>query len=54
MYLPNKLYKTLPYFYVVAGLLAVYFGENPVGQGSGFLLIFTAFLIWKLRKEPGN
>jgi hypothetical protein len=53
MWLPDWLYKTLPLIYMVAGLLAIYHAGNLIGQGSGVLLILTAFLVWKLRKDGG-
>ena len=51
MWLPDWLYKILPIIYTVAGLLTIYHAGNLVGQGSGVLLILTAFMVWKLRKD---
>jgi hypothetical protein len=54
MWLPDWLYKTLPFIYALMGGLAVYHGANLVGRASGVLLILTAFLIWLLRKGQGS
>jgi hypothetical protein len=51
MWLPDWLYKALPFIYAIAGALAVYNGGNLIGRGYGVLLIFTAYLVWSLRKE---
>jgi len=53
MWLPDLLYKALPFIYVLAGVLAVFHGQNLPGRGSGVLLVFTAILVWKLRKQRG-
>lgn len=58
MWLPDWLYRVLPLIYILSGVTAIYHGENLIGQGSGLILIFTAILVWKLRKEcrsrPGS
>jgi len=54
MWLPDWLYKTLPFIYAVTGALAVCSGNNSTGQCSGTLLFFAALLIWSLRKKRGT
>jgi hypothetical protein len=54
MWLPDWLYKVLPLLYTVSGVFAIYHAGNLVGQGSGVLLILTALLVWKLRKDGGT
>jgi hypothetical protein len=54
MWLPDWLYKALPLLYTVSGVFAIYHAGNLVGQGSGVLLILTALLVWKLRKDVGT
>ena len=51
MWLPDWLYRALPYIYAAAGIASIYNGENALHVGSGLLLIFTAFLVWKLRSN---
>jgi hypothetical protein len=51
MWLPDWLYIVLPHIYAAMGILAIYSGDNAVSVGSGVLLVFTAFLVWKLRSE---
>jgi len=48
---PGCLYETMPYIYSVAGLVAILYFDIPAGYGSGALLLFSALLIWKMRKE---
>lgn len=50
MWIPNWLYNSLPYIYLIIGMLAIYLADHPVGQGSGVLLVLTTLLIIKLRK----
>ena len=54
MWLPDWLYKALPFIYAVTGALAVCNGKNSTGQCSGALLFFAALLIWSLRKKRGT
>jgi len=51
MWLPDWLYRTLPVIYLISGSFCFYYSEIVVGHASGVLLIFAAFLVWKLRKE---
>jgi len=51
MWLPDKLYEFLPYLYGVAGLATLYTFDNLLGFGSGILLLFTAGLIWLMRRD---
>jgi len=49
MWLPDWLYKALPFVYAVSGMIAVYSGGNFVGYGSGLLLVLTGLMVFKLR-----
>jgi hypothetical protein len=51
MWLPDWLYKYLPFIYAVAGLFSIYYANNLVGIGAGALLIFAGFLVWNFRKR---
>jgi hypothetical protein len=51
MWLPNWLYTSLPFIYSLAGGVAIYYANHPVGYASGVLLILTALLVFKLRKD---
>ena len=51
MWLPDWLYKSLPYIYSLMGMLTIYYAKHPVGYVSGVLLILTALLVFKLRKD---
>jgi hypothetical protein len=51
MWLPDWLYNALPLIYAGGGILSIYHANHPVAYGSGMLLILTAFLVFKLRKD---
>ena len=51
MWLPDWLYQLLPYLYVVAGLIAINYFEVMTGYISGLLLIFTAGVVFLMRKD---
>jgi hypothetical protein len=51
MWLPNWLYRILPFIYSVTGLVCFYFSENWIACLSGVLLITAGIIVWKLRKE---
>ena len=51
MWLPDWLYNALPFFYAGGGILSIYYANHPVAYGSGVLLILTALLVFKLRKD---
>lgn len=51
MWLPDWLYNALPFVYAGGGMLSIYHANHPVAYGSGVLLILTAFLVFKLRKD---
>ena len=47
--MPGWLYQTLPFVYLLSGVVAIGYFESPLVFGAGVLLIFTAFLIWMRR-----
>jgi hypothetical protein len=49
MWLPDWLYKALPFVYALGGTFAIYSADNVVGYGAGALLVLTGFLVFKLR-----
>jgi hypothetical protein len=51
MWLPDRLYELLPYLYAVAGFLTATFIDTPVGFASGFILLFTACIVWMMRRD---
>ena len=51
MWLPDWLHNSLPYIYSAIEMLAIYSADHPLGKGSGVLLMITALLIFKLRKD---
>lgn len=51
MWLPDRLYELLPYLYAVAGFLTATFIDTPVGYASGFILLFTACIVWMMRRD---
>jgi hypothetical protein len=51
MWLPRWLYRAQPFIYSIAGVLAIYYSDRAIGYASGALLIFTAFLVFKLRAD---
>jgi hypothetical protein len=51
MWLPDWFYELLPYLYAVIGFGTASYFDTPVGYGSGFLLLFTAGLVWMMRRD---
>ena len=51
MWLPDRLYESLPALYGLGGLVTFYNFENPVGYVSGFMLLLTACIIWLMRRD---
>lgn len=51
MFLPDWIYRTLPFAYLVAGFVIVYMMDSFIGTASGVLLGFTGLLIWKMRSD---
>ncbi len=50
IWLPPRLYRLLPFVYLLSGLLMLAtFGDEPLGRLSGLLLCAAAILIWALR-----
>ena len=55
VWLSPKLYRLLPYVYLISGLLMLArFGDEPVGFLSGLMLCAAAILIWVLRVHAGS
>ncbi len=48
-YFPNWLYKSLPFFYVGAGLLAMSALHNLMAVFAGLTLISAGGIVWMLR-----
>lgn len=48
IYLPNTLYKAVPYAFLLVGCWAI-ISTNSLGAISGLVLILVALLIWKMR-----
>jgi hypothetical protein len=51
MWLPDWVYRTLPFIYSCSGFLCFYFSENWIGYVPGALLLTAGVMVWKLRKE---
>ena len=51
MWLPDWLYKSLPYLYALAGMLTINYFEVITGFVSGLLLILTAGLVFLMRLD---
>jgi hypothetical protein len=51
MWLPDSVYKALPFVYLTAGISAMFFADHIIGYGACLLLVFAGLLILKLRKD---
>jgi hypothetical protein len=51
MWMPDKLYELLPFLYGLVGLFTLYKFDTAYGYASGFLLVFTACLVWVMRRD---
>lgn len=49
--LPENLYQSLPYIYLVAGLVLFYVLPTPYNYFSGTILVIVAVIIIKMRRE---
>ena len=55
VWLSPRLYRLLPFVYLISGLLMLArFGDEPVGFLSGLMLCAAAILIWVLRVHAGS
>ena len=51
MWLPDWLYKLLPYLYVIAGVFTITTFDVVTGHMSGLLLIFTGGIVVLMRLD---
>lgn len=51
MYLPEWLYRMLPFAYIVAGVAVAAKMDSAIALVSGALLVIAGLLIWKLRAD---
>ncbi len=49
--LPENLYQSLPYIYLIAGLVLFYILPTPYNYFSGSILVIAAVIIIKMRRE---
>lgn len=49
--LPENLYQSLPYIYLIVGLVSFYLLPTPYNYFSGSILVVTAVIIIKMRRE---
>lgn len=49
--LPENLYQSLPYIYLIAGLVLFYVLPTPYNYFSGSILVIAAVIIIKMRRE---
>lgn len=49
--LPERLYETLPYFYVVSGSQTVLWSPHWAAALSGVMLTFIGAIVWVIRTE---
>lgn len=54
MWLPEWLYRALPYLYAAAGMLSLIYSDHPVGKASGLLLLLTAYLVFSWRSAASK
>ena len=50
MWLPDWLYRPLPFIYTIFGLLCLFYTGSWMGYVAGAMLLMAALIIWKLRK----
>ncbi len=51
MFLPDRIYRMLPFAYIVVGIIVATEMDSLLGTGSGVLLGITGLLIWKMRVD---
>jgi hypothetical protein len=51
MFLPDWVYRSLPFMYVMAGLIVASKMDHAFGVGAGVLLVATGLYVWKMRYE---
>jgi len=51
MYLPEWLYRMLPFAYILAGIAVAAKMDSAIALVSGALLVLAGLLIWKLRAD---
>lgn len=51
MFLPDWIYRMLPFSYVLVGIIVATKMDSSIAVGSGALLVFTGLLIWKMRAD---
>jgi hypothetical protein len=51
MWFSDKLYELLPFLYGLVGIIAIVKFDTAIGYGSGALLLFTACLVWFMRRD---
>jgi len=49
MFLPNWVYRILPFLYIIVGLVVATKMEHLIGIGSGAILMATGLYVWKMR-----
>lgn len=49
MFLPDWIYRVLPFVYILIGLIVATEMDSIIGTGSGVLLGITGLIIWKMR-----
>jgi len=50
MWLPDWLYRALPFLYTIFGLLCLLYTGGWMGYAAGIMLLAAAVIIWMLRK----
>ncbi len=48
---PDRIYRMLPFAYIVVGIIVATEMDSLLGTGSGVLLGITGLLIWKMRVD---
>ena len=51
MYIPDWIYRLLPYAYVVSGAFAMIALRTTLGFVCGAILISAGAIIWKMRRD---
>lgn len=49
MFLPDWVYRILPFVYIMIGLMVASSMDHSIGVGSGVILVITGLFVWKMR-----
>jgi len=50
-WIPNPIYKLLPYLYIVIGIVVFYAMDHPTSDAASFVLLLAGFVVWKQRYD---